>query len=164
MIPVVCDAFRVARGGGNLLLSGTICSDIFAPGWDCHPSPFPQEIFPLAFIFSLSQLREQNSTLTTFVVSGGQVPKSTLRLASNPTPEGKILLPGGHFFVYLFVVLVYSRFWNLKLKRSLHSAHFCFFGAAHMRALMKGERYVKFWNLFYEKTQYHTKDSLLRIF
>ena len=104
MIPVVCDAFRIARGGGNLLLSGTIGSDIFVPGCDCHPFPFPQEIFPLAFIFSLSQLREQNSPLTTFVVSGGQVPKSTLQLASNPTPEGKILLPDGNFW---FICLLF---------------------------------------------------------
>lgn len=37
--------------GSNIFVPDSILTDIPELGSDCHLSPFPQEIFPLAFIF-----------------------------------------------------------------------------------------------------------------
>ena len=138
MIPVVCDAFRVSRGGGNFLLSGTIGSDIFVPSISFSA----RDISP-GIHFSLSQLREQNFPLTTFVVSGGQVPKSTLRLASNPTPEGKILLPNGNFFCLFVCCSCLFQILKLEIEKVAAQRSFLFLWCGSHEGLNEGRKVCK---------------------
>ena len=145
--------------GSNIFAPGSVVTDLAEQGWDCHLSPFSQEIFPLAFIFSVSRLREQNFPLTTFVASGGQVPTTTLRCASNPTLAVKILSPYGNA---LFIVFCSWFFQILKLEIEKVAAQrsFLFLWCGSHEGLNEGRKVCKVLKLILWKTQYHTAVSV----